>query len=525
MNYSVTNPILRGMQPDPSVCRVGDCFYLITSSFQYFPGIPLYRSYNLVDWEFVGHVLDRPGQLDLSGIRDGLGIFAATIRHHRGRFYVTTTLMGGRGNFLVWSDNPEKGWSDPVWLDQDWFDPSLFFDDDGKVYYTRRDGHSIAQSVLNLERMQLEAPVTVICLPMLTEDAEGPHLYKRNDWYYLVCAEGGTGYGHMSSVARSRSPWGPFEPSAYNPLLTHRHRPVHAFRYLGHGDLFDDNRGNWWFMHLGTRHQPGKGHCFHTCGRETFLSPVHWVDDWPVLVGDKGCGVEPVMSMPLPQAPKSQTESNVGLMNFTLANTRADWHHIRTPDFKNYQWITDGLILNGSTHGLGSLECPSAYCRRQQEVECAFGVELADIELVDGGEAGLLIYHDTRNYALLSVVENRGNFSIRLTRRHRELNHIEYFCDLPEKPVSTKFCLQSSWDGYRLSYSTDGIQWVSSGFISREFFATEWCTGWTGTMLGISVEGTGSHALWTRFALSNDLSRKNNFQRLFSEAPIVAASI
>src|SRR6187401_1045930 len=196
------NPVVPGFHPDPSVCRVGSDYYLVCSSFEYFPGLPLHRSQDLVHWTLIGYCLTRPEQLPLAGCRASGGVWAPTIRHHQGEFFVTTTNMEGRGNFIVRARDPEGPWSDPVWIEQRGIDPSLFFDDDGTVYYTTGAGGAL-QSTIDIDTGRLLREPTLIWSGSGGQHPEGPHLLRRNGWYYLLLAEGGTEYGHMVTMARS----------------------------------------------------------------------------------------------------------------------------------------------------------------------------------------------------------------------------------------------------------------------------------------------------------------------------------
>ncbi|MEU6537198.1 glycoside hydrolase family 43 protein [Streptomyces sp. NPDC047000] len=272
------NPVIPGFHPDPSVCRVGEDYYLVCSSFEYFPGVPLFHSRDLVHWRQIGNVLDRPGQLEIAdGIPASGGIYAPTIRHHDGRFYVITTDVGGRGTLLVTAERPEGPWSDPVLLDLPGIDPDLAWDEDGSCW--------CAMAGVGLARIDpgtgkvLEGPIPVWSGSGL-RDPEAPHLYRIGAWWYLVVAEGGTALGHSVSVARARSPRGPYEPAPANPVLSHSGtaRPVQC---TGHADLVQAADGSWWTVLLATR--PG-GYFpeYHVLGRETFLVPVEWVDGWPV---------------------------------------------------------------------------------------------------------------------------------------------------------------------------------------------------------------------------------------------------
>jgi xylan 1,4-beta-xylosidase len=295
-----TNPILPGFHPDPSICRVGDDYFLVTSTFEYFPGLPLHHSRDLVHWRPIGHVLDRPSQLPLDGVRPSGGLYAPAIRHHDGRFYLTCTLVdgtAGSGHFVVTAEDPAGPWSEPVWLPGAGIDPSPFVDDDGTAWFVanrpvtqpRFRGHT----EIWLRRFDLDALSLVGDEHVLWDGAleggvwsEGPHLFRRGPWYYLVTAEGGTHLDHAVMVARSREVTGPYESCPWNPALTHRHlgrhHPVAA---VGHSDLVETQHGDWWAVMLAIRLAGG---IHHNLGRETFLAPVVWEDDWPVLAPGEG---------------------------------------------------------------------------------------------------------------------------------------------------------------------------------------------------------------------------------------------
>lgn len=271
------NPVIGGFHPDPSACRVGEDYYLVCSSFEYVPGVPLFHSRDLVHWRQIGNVLDRPGQLELpDDVPASAGIYAPTLRHHDGRFYMITTKVGAGGNFLVSSDRPEGPWSDPVWIDLPGIDPDLAWDEDGSCW--------CAVSGVRVARIDpakgkvLEGPLPVWSGAGM-QHPEAPHLYRVGDWWYLMLAEGGTAHGHSVSIARARSPRGPFEPAPRNPVLSHRSTDL-PIQCTGHADLVEATDGTWWMLLLGTRPR-GWFPQFHVLGRETFLTPVEWVDGWP----------------------------------------------------------------------------------------------------------------------------------------------------------------------------------------------------------------------------------------------------
>lgn len=262
------NPILGGFYPDPSICRVGEDFYLVNSSFGYAPGIPIFHSRDLAHWEQLGNVLERDTQLRLDHQEISRGIFAPTIRYHDGVFYVITTNVSYGGTFLVTASDPAGPWSDPYELGEGaaGIDPSLFFDDDGRCYYvgtrpnpdgTRYDGDwEIWVQELDLDAMRLVGGSMAIWKGAAKHAIwpEGPHLYKKDGYYYLLIAEGGTELAHSICMARSRQLFAWFEGCPRNPVFTHRHLG-HNYPVIcaGHGDLFDDSDGNWYLVLLASR--------------------------------------------------------------------------------------------------------------------------------------------------------------------------------------------------------------------------------------------------------------------------------
>lgn len=298
-----SNPVVRGNAPDPSAVRVGEDYYLASSTFDMLPGIVIRHSTNLVDWRIIGHAITRPAQYRRDGNPGGIVLFAPTLRHHDGRFYLATTNVADRqGNFYVTTDDITGEWSDAIWIDEPdfGFDPSLFRDEDGTWYYTRRtlafrpDGNlgAIVQATIDIETGAVGEfrDITADHRGFVTNDIEGPHLHKVDGTYYLSAAEGSSWKGHMQTIGRSSSPWGPFEPAPHNPILSHRDRIAHPIQSLGHAELVEAADGRWWALSLGTRHAGIAIH--HNLGRETFLTPVEWADGWPVVGRDGSGGSE-----------------------------------------------------------------------------------------------------------------------------------------------------------------------------------------------------------------------------------------
>ncbi|ACB77594.1 glycoside hydrolase family 43 protein [Opitutus terrae] len=297
------NPILAGFYPDPSVCQVGQDYYLINSTFAYYPGIPIFHSRDLVNWRQIGHVIHRPNQLSYDKLGVSRGLFAPALSYHEPSktFYVVCTLVDGGGNFFVTAQDPAGPWSDPVWLDFDGIDPSLFFDDNGRAWLVNNgnppdnkpiyQGHrAIWIQEFDVKAQKLIGPRSIIInggvdLAKQPVWIEGPHLYQRGGWYYLCCAEGGTSDQHSQVIFRSKAPTGPFTPWSDNPILTQRDLDgtvPHAVTATGHADLVEGPDGQWWSVFLACRPFAGR---YFTTGRETFLLPVKWTEDgWPRIL-------------------------------------------------------------------------------------------------------------------------------------------------------------------------------------------------------------------------------------------------
>ena len=298
MTVLMKNPILRGFYPDPSICRVGEDYYLVNSTFSYFPGIPVFHSKDLVNWIQIGNVIDRGNQVSFKGIEHSQGIYAPTIRYNNGIYYLITTNIPHEGNIIFTAENPAGPWSDPYKIEgAEGIDPSLFFDDDGKAYYVgtrpNRDGVKyngdwyIWTQEIDLVNMKLIGESHDIWNGAMKNVIwpEGPHLYKIDGYYYLMIAEGGTGPDHCITIARSNSIYGEYENNPRNPIITHRHLgEEYTVKNVGHGDLVKREDNDWYIVMLATRQAGG----YTNTGRETFLAKVNWENGWPVINKGKG---------------------------------------------------------------------------------------------------------------------------------------------------------------------------------------------------------------------------------------------
>ncbi|MEL6537094.1 MAG: glycoside hydrolase family 43 protein, partial [Bacteroidota bacterium] len=263
------NPIIPGFYSDPTICRVGKDYYLSTSTFEYFPGMPIFHSRDLVNWQQIGHGIHYAGQCE-----DGLNIFASTFRYHEGTFYLITTNVGHGGNFFITATKPHGPWSEPIWIDVGGIDPDLFFDDDGRAYVI---SSTFELTEIDLTTGQLLGEKRKVWNGTGGRYPEAPHLYKKDGFYYLMASEGGTEEAHMVTIARSHSIWGPYIDNPANPIVAHANvagmgQPIQG---TGHGDLIQAHDGNWWMVVHGYRSVAGYPP-HHTLGRETCLVPVSW---------------------------------------------------------------------------------------------------------------------------------------------------------------------------------------------------------------------------------------------------------
>ena len=372
------NPILPGFYPDPSICRVGDDYYMVTSTFEYFPGLPLFHSRDLVNWRQIGHVLDRPSQLNLDGIRPSGGLYAPTIRHHEATFYVVNTLVDGgreRGNFVVTASDPAGPWSEPYWLEgAAGIDPSLLFDDDGRVWYTGNRTPPVEEfpqhreiwlQELDLEAMQLTGEIYSLWSGALRGAtwAEAPHLYKIDGMYYLMVAEGGTGYNHAVTIARSETLTGPYEGNPRNPILTHRHLGRdYPISNVGHADIVETQNGEWWMVMLASRPYGG---LYRNLGRETFMAPMRWEDGWPIV--SPGLGRVEFL-YPAPDLPEQRWPTPPARDSFEADTLDLRWNFLRTPReaFWSLSERPGYLRLHLRPQMISKWENPSFVGRRQQ---------------------------------------------------------------------------------------------------------------------------------------------------------------
>lgn len=470
------NPVIRGFYPDPSFCKANGKYYLVNSTFQYFPGIPLFESTDMVNWKPIGAVLNRESQLPLSGTGTRGGIYAPTIRYHEGRFYMVVTNVSYSGNFYVYTDDIYGEWSDPIYVDQGGIDPTIFFDDDGKVYFISNDGKLNGVPCIQICEIDIETG------EKLTESeplwcgtggryVEAPHLYKHNGYYYLLDAEGGTEYGHMVNYARSKNIRGPWEPFPGNPALTMRDTPFSQLQGSGHGDLLEDDNGDWWFCHLAFREIPGASH-HHHLGRETCLIPAEWRDDW-FYIGD-GTVHE---YYDLPDRPDVAMQERSFCYSFENLSPEADYCFIHRYEQAHYAFGEHSLVLTGKD--------ASPFCVNDDPVFAGIRVSemKEDLEVTlraACAEAGASFYMDPDHHYDL-FIENGTRAVLRftvgcVTQRVKEV----------EVPEGGEVRLLMHADDDRIDFSViSGGNETPMGQGLCHYLSSETAGGFTGVLFGM----------------------------------------
>ncbi len=507
------NPILPGFYPDPAICRKGNDYYLVCSSFAYYPGIPIFHSTDLVNWVQIGHVLNRPSQLHLDGIRIDGGVYAPSIHYnpHDDTFYLINTCVDGIGNFIVKTKDPQSGhWSDPIVLPKvGGIDPSMFFDDDGKAYIVHNDapqgapqwqGHRAiwmheydtnADTTLNNRLMVIDGGTDKRLQPIWIE---APHLYKINGYYYLMCAEGGTGDQHSEVIFRADKVWGPYRPWTRNPILTQRDLPADRpapVTCAGHADLVQTPKGEWYAVFLGCR--PYDKNHFNT-GRETFLLPVNWTDAYPVIL-PKGAPVPYIVEKAGLSSDARSLKGNFTYSdNFNSPVLNDRWIFIRTP---HTQWWTSGsgaLSMQANGQSIYEKGQPAFIGHRQQHQFFELEAEMSYRPAHKGDIAGLVCFQN-ENYNIVfgKSLNAQGKACISIDLAQKEVRRLEE-AEIPKAYANAPVLLKVKGLGktYHFFYSFDkGDSWNMAGEIEAGLLSTATAGGFTGVVIGMYVWETG----------------------------------
>jgi xylan 1,4-beta-xylosidase len=504
------SPILQGCYPDPSITRKGNDYYLVNSSFSMVPGVPIFHSNDLVNWKQIGHVLDRPSQLKVEKAGISAGIYAPDIKYNpnNNTFYmITTQIAGGIGNMVVKTQDPMKGWSDPIKLKFDGIDPALFFDDNGKAYLVHNDAPPRGKALYNGHRVikmweyDLEKDAVIEGTDKIIVDGgvditqkpiwiEGPHMYKKNGRYYLMCAEGGTGGWHSEVIFVSNDPKGPFVPANSNPILTQRHFPkdrANKVDWAGHADLVEGPGGKYYGVFLAVR--PNEKNRVNT-GRETFILPVDWSGEFPVFEN----GLVPLKpKVKMPAGVKNQTGQNGFLPNgnftftddLTAAKPDFRWIGVRGPREDFMTTSKSGAKITPFPVNIKATVPTSTLFYRQQHASFEASVSLTYTPKSEKDLAGIVCYQkETYNYVFGITKKGNTNYVVLERTENGKSTIIASEAVELRGPVRLKVAAQG--DNYSFHYSTDGTNEKNlGGTVSGDILSTDVAGGFTGALIGL----------------------------------------
>lgn len=509
------NPMLAGFYPDPSVVKVDKDYYLVNSTFAYFPGIPVFHSRDLKNWKQIGNVVERPTQMNFMGARVTRGLFAPAINYHKGTFYITCTQIDRKGNFLMTSKNPAGPWSDPIWLPEvRGIDPSLFFDDNDKVYIVYNDdapdnkplysGHRtirlyeldlVAGKVKGENVILINGGVDLAKKPVWIE---GPHIMKKGSWYYLYAAEGGTSVNHSEVIFRSKTVLGPYVAYENNPILTQRNLPddrKNPITSTGHAEFVVGPDGKTYALFLAVR--PYEGNYYNT-GRETFIAPVQWQNEWPVInYGFKEVQYQYTATFAEAKEPGTQAQSG----NFTFYT---DFEHgldksflfLRTYDSS---WFASGK-LNGLSLKLKPETCmdtanPAFVARRQQHMACTVSTVLNFKTNRANEKAGLVAFQDENHfYFICQSADSSGLPVIQLFKGAGTNKTMELLAQerIQNSRYNVQFKIEADGAKYAFAFLANKSKWkYLKKDVDGKHLSTQVAGGFVGSMFAMYATSSG----------------------------------
>ncbi|MBK0383600.1 glycoside hydrolase family 43 protein [Pedobacter sp. SD-b] len=521
-NETFSNPILKGMNPDPSICRVGDDYYMVTSSFGFFPGLPIYHSKDLVNWKLIGHGIDSASQLKLKE-KESLNLYAATIRYHNGTFYIINTNTGQSSrpdrNFVITATNPAGSWSQAHFIKgADRIDPSLFFDDDGKIYYS---GNTIPDSITfdkekNIWTQEIDPKtwqlvgkrVDVVksatywkkLSPTEKEQKyltffEGPHLYKKDGTYYMLISHGGTDWNHAVSIFKSKNVFGPFEYCPNNPIITHRDLPhTHPLVHTGHADLVQTQNNQWWMVLLTSRPYGG---AFTNMGRETSLVPVDWSGEWPI-VNPKEAPGRVLTNQKKPDLKNHPWKKEPARDNFDTPKLNLNWNFMQIPasNWWSLDDVKGSLKINLRKEIIQGGVNPSFIGRRQTDKSFTASTKMDFTPKLENETAGMVISRDAGNQFQFMYGLKNGKKIISLIKK----DVIEQTLDtIAQKEMDVKTIylkMEAEEQSFTFSFSGDGKNWRKMADKQNgSFLSNALGTGrFTGTFIGMYASSTGKES-------------------------------
>lgn len=489
------NPVKRGFYADPSIVRVGSDYYMVNSSFVFFPCIPISHSTDLVHWETIGNAITNPEWAHLEGLEGGRGYWAPDISYYNGRFYITATLRNNddmpikRRQIVVSSDKPEGPYSEPAFIDEDGIDPSIFTDVDGRRYMLLNRGARIFE--LNSDATQKISEPKLLFYGDNKRAPEGPHLLYKDGYYYLFEAEGGTGSFHQITVSRSKTLMGVYEPCPYNPIMTERDLTA-PITCCGHGKPVQTQNGEWYIVYLCNRFIDGK---YGMLGRETCLDPITWTaDGWPIVNNLNG----PSALQKRPDLPKFTPKAKAGLDEFEGEALKPHWVFVGTPE-KGGVTVKDGrLHIRGSKLPLSDKNAKNVVVQRQPDFnfEAVCKMELG-VDLKGGQNYGMTGYYDFYTFFTYGIYAGKdGGYSLKLFEKIDEEEKISFETELPKDTKS--LCLKVITEGLKRTfyYSTDGENYIKAHTAENVYYLCSQAITkgkrFTGAMIGMYAYGGDS---------------------------------
>ncbi len=524
-----TNPILAGFYPDPSICRVGDDYYIVNSSFAYFPGLPIFHSKDLVNWQQIGHAMDRVEQLDLKKAGVSRGLFAPTIRYNNGTYYIICTLIDKGGNFVITAKDPRGPWSNPVWLKEvNGIDPSIFFDNNNKAYIlfnsippdniSLHDGHRTIRlfefdaanlKVMGKEKLLINGGTDMAKKPVWIE---GPHIFQKDGWYYLICAEGGTGYNHSEVVFRSKKVDGPYISYEKNPILTQRQlsrERKNPITTTGHADFVETPDGKWYAVFLGCRPYEDD---FYNTGRETFMTPVEWVDGWPAINPDFA-DVQYRYPVPMPRLTRKVNNNFSGNLYFKddfnnkLLNPRFVFLRNAENNLYSLSAKKGFLTLPLKPSAVSGNENPAFIGFRQQNLtgHASTGIDFNPAS--ENEKAGLLIFQNETHYYFLCKSTVKNNPVVQLFKSETKAGENAELLATQQLNTTKEIQLKIEAKGknYAFYYAEKKNKWVLlKDNVEGKFLSTKIAGGFVGSMFALYGTSAGKE--------TNNICRFNWFE-------------
>lgn len=505
-----TNPVMSGFYPDPSVTKVGNDYYLVNSTFAYFPGVPVFHSKDLKNWKQIGNVIDRPSQMTFFGDRTSRGLFAPSINYHNGTFYMTCTNIDKRGNFVMTAKKPEGPWSDPVWLPQvKGIDPSLFFDQDKAYIVYNSDapdnkplysGHRTIRTfefdpinlkIIGQEVQLVNGGVDISKKPVWIE---GPHIFKRGDWYYICAAEGGTSVNHSQVILRSKQATGPYVPYEKNPILTQRDLDPNRkdpITSTGHAELVEGPDGKTYAIFLAVR--PYEGNHYNT-GRETFIAPVKWIDGWPIINPDQK-EVQYSYTADYKEVKQSAPPQSGNFAYRTTFDKKLDQSllFLRTNDTSWYKLDkTNGLtmkLLSETCMGVGN---PAFIGKRQQHLTGSASTEMTFTASQPNEKAGMLIFQGEYNFYYLCKSIKDSKQMVQLFKGNPATKVMDLITEIPVTTKTVLFKIEANREFYNFLYAENPGKWkLLKDKVDGKFLSTQTAGGFVGSLYALYATSSG----------------------------------